>query len=156
MVFLQRDWPCCMAVVRTGQEVIRYLQGEGRYADRIKYPFPTLVVLDLKIRRVDAFKVLEWIRNGTRVRHMPVLVLADSAFDPDIARAYAAGANSFLVEKPAVNGEADRLYEAIEYWMDRAGVPVLDTTHWLQLLHNLPLPESTREDPEGGLEFPLT
>ena len=145
MVFLQKGWPCCMAVVRTGQEVIRYLQGEGRYADRVKYPFPTLVILDLQIKRIDAFKVLEWIRNRAQVRHMPVLVMAESAFDPNIARAYGAGANSFLIKSPVANGEADTLFAAIEYWMGWAGVPVLDTRHWLRLLHNLPLPESARE-----------
>jgi len=134
-----------MAVVRTGQEVIRYLQGEGRYADRVKYPLPTLVILDLKIRRMDAFKILGWVRNSAPVRHMAVIVVAESTFDPDIARAYAAGANSFLVKPPVINGEADGLYETIEYWMGWAGVPVLDTNRWLQLLHNLPLPKTSGE-----------
>ena len=52
-----------LKVVRDGEETIQYLQGEGVYADRVQYPFPVLLLLDLRMPRRNGFDVLEWLRQ---------------------------------------------------------------------------------------------
>jgi CheY-like chemotaxis protein len=87
-------------VVRDGEEALAYLQGIEPYADRQSNPPPALVLLDLKMPRRNGFEVLAWIREQPEFNHLPVVVLTSSQESSDISRAYALGANSYLV-KPA-------------------------------------------------------
>ena len=81
-----------------GEVAQAYLAGEGRYADRAAYPLPDLVLLDLKLPRKSGFEVLEWARRQAPFKTLPILVLTSSSETNDIDRAYALGANSFLVK----------------------------------------------------------
>ena len=112
------DLPYQVARVPNGKEVIRYLQGEGGQMEE-DFPFPVLVLLDLEIKRVDAVGVLRWIRNAPKARHLPVVVLARSVFDPNIKRAYAAGANSFLLKAYGYSPILTQLREIDEQWLRR-------------------------------------
>lgn len=106
-----------LAVVRDGEEAVAYLQGQGDYGDRRHYPFPLLLLLDLKMPKLDGFQVLEWIRDQRFSEHLPVAVMTASDFDPDIQRAYELGADSYLLKPP----NASRLLELVQrihgYWM---------------------------------------
>jgi len=73
-------------VVTDGEQAIGYLAGEGRYADRARYPLPILILLDLKLPRVSGFEVLTWLREAPGVRRLPVVVLTSSGQSPDISR----------------------------------------------------------------------
>jgi CheY-like chemotaxis protein len=86
--------------VEDGDQVIEYLNGSGKYADRTRYRLPGLVLLDLKMPRVEGLEVLKWIRNQSAVKDLPVIVLSGSELQDDIRRAYAVGANSYLVKPP--------------------------------------------------------
>src|SRR5437899_1782510 len=108
--------------VWTAAEVIRYLKGEKPYTDRAKFPFPLLLLLDLKIARPNKFKLLRWIRREVDLRHLAVVVLARSAFDAELTRAYAAGANSFMVVEDGFEALVEQLRGAIQHWMT-AGLP---------------------------------
>jgi len=85
--------------VRDGEEAIDYLAGNGVFADRSAYPFPALLLLDLKMPRRDGFEVLEWIKAAPCFRRLPVTVLTSSDQQLDIERAHAIGATSYL-QKP--------------------------------------------------------
>jgi CheY-like chemotaxis protein len=74
------------------------LQGTGSYADRVKCPLPSLLLLDLKMPRKDGFEVLEWIRSQPDFFALRVVVLSSSEVQSDIDRAYELGANSYLVK----------------------------------------------------------
>ena len=109
-------------VVRNGEEVIAYLKGEDKYADRREYPLPALLLLDLKMPRKNGFEVLEWIRQEPGLNLLRVVVLTSSDRLSDVNRAYRLGANSFLV-KPFDLGDFARLVQAISgywLWMSRA------------------------------------
>ena len=108
--------PFQLARVPNGKEVVRYLQGERRQMEAV-FPFPVLVLLDLEVKRVDAVAVLRWIRKAPEARHLPVVVLAKSVFDPNIKRAYAAGANSFLLKAYGYSALLAQLREIDEQWL---------------------------------------
>jgi CheY-like chemotaxis protein len=84
--------------VRNGEQVIAYLKGEGQFANRAEYPLPGLLLLDLKMPRMDGFEVLTWIRQEPNLRALRVIVLTSSGDMRDVTRAYELGANSFLVK----------------------------------------------------------
>jgi CheY-like chemotaxis protein len=83
--------------VRNGNEAIAYLSGEGQYADRQLWPFPDLLLLDLKMPLMDGFKVLEW-RQGRTLPEMKIVILSGSSIAADIRRIQQLGADAFYVK----------------------------------------------------------
>src|ERR1043166_664182 len=81
-----------------GDQAIAYLSGAGQYENRTKHPWPTLILLDLKMPRATGFEILKWIRNHPNCKNLPVIVLSGSELQEDMRRAYLVGANSYLVK----------------------------------------------------------
>ena len=105
-----------------GEQAIAYLSGAGAYADREEFPYPNLVLLDLKMPRLDGFEVLHWIRTNPGTKTLPVVVLAGSSFRADIRRALELGANSYAA-KPAKFEELQVLIDQIaDVWLAREKV----------------------------------
>lgn len=96
--FVQARFLNPIRVVPDGVQTIAYLAGEGKYADRTQYPFPGLLLLDLKMPNKDGFEVMEWIREQPAVRGLRVVVLTTSDRIFDVKRAYDLGASSFLTK----------------------------------------------------------
>jgi len=119
-------------VASSGQEAIDYLQGGGKFTDRERFPFPSLVLLDLKLPHVMGLEVLRWIRQQSRTSPV-VIVLTASADAADISRAYDLGANAFLT-KP---GEVEKLKEMVRAIRD----------FWFT--HNTPADSSPESPMEG-------
>ena len=104
-------------VVMDGDEAVNYVSGIHSYADRSRYPLPALILLDLKLPRRSGFEVLEFVRKQETTQHTPVVVLTSSDQREDIARAYAGGANSYLI-KPVSRKELLAMVKSIEaYWL---------------------------------------
>jgi CheY-like chemotaxis protein len=100
-----------------GDEAASYLTGVGTYADRHRYPLPGLILLDLKLPRRSGFEVLQFIRSNEAVRHIPVVVLTSSDNQEDIKKAYAVGANSYLV-KPVTRDALLAMVRTLDaYWI---------------------------------------
>lgn len=93
-----------VVVARDGQEALDWLFGEGAYAGRDPAELPAVVLLDLKLPKVDGLEVLRRIRADERTRLLPVVVLTSSREDRDLTESYARGANSY-VRKPVDFGE---------------------------------------------------
>jgi CheY-like chemotaxis protein len=85
-------------VVRDGAEALEFLFATGPYAERKRADSPKLVMLDLKLPRVDGVEVLRVIRANPRTRTIPVVVLTSSREERDIAETYDLGANSYIVK----------------------------------------------------------
>jgi CheY-like chemotaxis protein len=102
--------------VRDGQEALDYFSGEGSFADRRQNPLPTLLLLDLKMPRLDGFQVLEWLRRQPGLRRLPVIVFTSSDVSQDIRRAYDLGANSYVV-KPHASQDLESVASRLQsYW----------------------------------------
>jgi CheY-like chemotaxis protein len=106
-----------LQVVRDGAEAIAYLEGEGRYADRHRYPLPILLLLDLKMPRVNGFQVLEWLQKHPVMYRLPVAVLTSSDHDPYVQRAFELGADSYLVKPPNAETLLALVQRLHAYWL---------------------------------------
>lgn len=103
--------------VADGEQAVHYFEGRGEYADRTRFPLPSLVLLDLKLPRLSGFEVLQWIRSRPVTRRIPVVVLTSSDQMDDVNRAYELGANSCL-KKPISSADFERLVHALNlYWL---------------------------------------
>jgi CheY-like chemotaxis protein len=89
-----------LQVVTNGQEAVDYLGGIGKFADRIQYPLPSIMLLDLKMPFLDGFEVLSWISSQPSLKDIPVLVLTSSAEERDRQRANELGAKGYFVKPP--------------------------------------------------------
>ena len=106
-----------VVVVRDGVEALDFLFARGAFADRTGKPLPALVILDLKLPRLDGHAVLKAIRADERTRLVPVVVLTSSQEEQDLASSYALGANSY-VRKPVDFAEFMEAARVIGiYWL---------------------------------------
>jgi len=100
-----------LLVAETGQEALDYLFGTGAHAGRDVTDLPTVVLLDLKLPRLDGLEVLRRIRADPRTKRLPVVILTSSNEEQDLAASYDLGANSYI-RKPV---DFAKFAEAIEY-----------------------------------------
>jgi CheY-like chemotaxis protein len=99
-------------IVTNGEEAINYLSGQGQFADRIAFPIPQGIFLDLKMPFVSGFEVLEWIRSQPQLSSIPVFVLTGSSLDRDRERALALGAKAYLIKPPTPETLTQVLFSA--------------------------------------------
>ena len=108
----------CIHVTEDGDGVIAYLAGAGQYADRHKYPFPTFIITDLKMPRVDGFALLEKVKANPAWSTIPVVVFSASCDAEDVRTAYLLGASSYHV-KPCGYANLSHFVRVLyEYWMN--------------------------------------
>lgn len=109
--------------VRDGEQALDYLFRRGEFADPRQAPRPRLILLDLRLPRVDGLEVLRQIRSEPRLRRLPVVVLTTSDADNDVTAAYELQVNSYLV-KPFDFEEFNELVRWVgTYWMKANHLP---------------------------------
>ena len=117
-----------IVVVRDGVEAIEFLFGNRQYAQRDVAHLPTVILLDLKLPKLDGLGVLKRLRADERTRTLPVVVLTSSSQDADVIASYNLGANSY-VRKPV---EFGAFVEAVSslglYWVLLNRPPPLHAT----------------------------
>ena len=100
-----------------GQSALDYLYHRGVYTDVAENPQPHIILLDLRLPRVDGLEVLKQIKASDELKHIPVVVLTTSEADRDVTRAYDHHVNSYLV-KPVGYEEFSELMEDLGfYWL---------------------------------------
>jgi CheY-like chemotaxis protein len=106
-----------IVVVRDGVEAIEFLFGNGQYAGRDLSRTPTVILLDLKLPKLDGLGVLKRLRADERTRMLPVVVLTSSSQDADVIASYNLGANSY-VRKPVEFGSFVEAVSSLGlYWV---------------------------------------
>ncbi len=102
--------------VKDGQQALDFLFRQGEYAER-ENTVPRLVLLDLKMPRVDGIEVLKAIREDERTKHIPVVIMTSSQEESDVARSYALGVNSYVVKPVDFSAMAELARHAGYYWL---------------------------------------
>src|SRR4051812_11006320 len=116
--FAMAEVPAALHFVRDGQEAIDYLGGEASFSDRRAHPLPDLMLLDLKMPRLNGFDVLNWLRQKPGLRRLLVTVLTSSDQPNDINRAYDLGANSYLLKPSNSQDLSDLVKRVQKYWLE--------------------------------------
>ncbi len=102
--------------VRDGEEALDYLFRRGKYVNPALSPRPDLILLDLKLPKVDGIEVLRQIKTDKSLKTIPVVVLTSSLADEDMAQTYALGANSYL-SKPIDFEKFHKMVQDLDfYW----------------------------------------
>lgn len=103
--------------VDNGETALDYLYGRHKYSDRQKFPMPHLMLLDLRLPKVDGLEVLKTVKTDENLRPLPVVILTTSATERDMAMAYEYHANSY-VTKPVAFTEFSKLLKDLGfYWL---------------------------------------
>ena len=104
-------------VARDGAEALDFIFCEGEHAGRKIEDTPKLILLDLKLPKVDGLEVLQRIKDDSRTRHIPVVVLTSSKEQSDLIRSYQMGVNSYIVKPVNFESFATAVQELGMYWL---------------------------------------
>jgi CheY-like chemotaxis protein len=106
--------------VRDGAEALDYFYRRGKYTNA---PRPHLLLLDLKMPKVNGLEVLERIKADPELRSIPVVILTSSDRPEDIEESYRRGGNSFVTKPVSPTGMREGLRDITDYWMQVAALP---------------------------------
>lgn len=105
-----------LQAVRDGDEVLRYLLGEGEFGDREKHPLPDVLVLDLKMPRMGGLDVLRWVKENPEYKWLPTIVLSGSVMMDDVRQAYELGASGFFTKPSSFEELKEVVRTLLIYW----------------------------------------
>jgi two-component system, response regulator len=115
--FQARNFANQVFVARDGAEALDFFFGDGTHPLRDIGVVPKVVLLDLKLPKVDGLEVLRRLKADERTRTIPVVILTSSREEPDIASAYRLGANSYIVKPVDFEAFARAVSEVGLYWL---------------------------------------
>lgn len=111
-------------LVTDGDMATDYLREQGDFADRLRFPAPRLILMDLKLPRRSGLEVLSILRQTAAVRSCPVIVLSSSNLPDDIRTAYNAGANAYLVKPIGGDALIDMVRAIDAFWIGLNRAPL--------------------------------
>ena len=112
-----------VVVAHDGVEALDFLFHTGTYADMNAHSIPALILLDLKLPRIDGLEVLKQIRSHEDSRHLPVVVLSTSREEKDILNSYKYGASSYIVKPIDFFRFMEIILTISEYWLNMNELP---------------------------------
>jgi CheY-like chemotaxis protein len=104
-----------VVIVRDGVEVMNYLQCEGKYKDR-KQGNPAVLLLDIKMPRMDGLEVLKAIRSDSKLKMLPVVILTSSREEQDLIKSYELGVNAYVVKPVNFKDFIDAIKHLGVFW----------------------------------------
>lgn len=116
MAFEKNNIPNPVQWVKDGLEAVDYLNGAGAYADRARYPFPEVLLLDLKMPRMTGLELLAWIGEHPDFKVIPTIIMTSSKQELDIQKAYQLGANTYMTKPCSFDELAKMVKLTHEYW----------------------------------------
>lgn len=116
-----------LVVARNGQEALDYLFADGKYLGREVCARPQLILLDLKLPKIDGLEVLRRIRADERTKLLPVVILTSSKEESDLVESYSLGANSYIQKPVDFTQFIDAVRQIGLYWLVLNETP---QNHW--------------------------
>lgn len=113
-------------VARDGAEAVEFIFGEGAHAGRNIDNGPKVILLDLKLPKIDGIEVLRRVKSDPRTRSIPVVVLTSSKEQKDVVESYELGVNSYIVKPVDFEGFASAVGELGLYWLLLNQPPKID------------------------------
>ncbi|MBP7652091.1 response regulator [Candidatus Dependentiae bacterium] len=101
--------------VDDGEKALNYLFEKNEYSDKTKYPTPNIILLDLRLPKIDGIEVLRNIKNDDKLKQIPVIILTSSDAEADVTKAYTNSVNSYIV-KPLEYDKFVKLMENLGYY----------------------------------------
>jgi CheY-like chemotaxis protein len=108
--------------VSDGDQALRYLNGMAPYSDRVRFPFPEFLLLDLNLPGMDGFEVLARIRKRPEFEKLPIIVLTISSYSADIRRALSLGADSFITKPPNLKAFMASASQIADLWLGQVNM----------------------------------
>ncbi len=112
--------------VRDGEELTDYLNNRGSFANGQGAPFPDLILLDLKMPKMDGREVIRELKSDPRFRRIPVVALTTSTSEEDIFTSYDMGVNSYITKPVTFRGLVDMMSTITKYWLELVKLPPTD------------------------------
>ena len=109
--------------VEDGVELIHYLKRQGKYCDEDKYPWPSLILLDLNMPRKDGREALKEIKDDPELKAIPVVILTTSQQEEDMIKGYDLGAASFITKPVNFEGLVNLMKALGKYWIEFVELP---------------------------------
>ena len=109
--------------VEDGVELLEYLRGEGKYADRSQYPLPGLILLDLNMPKKDGREALAEIKSDKELRRIPIVILTTSKAEEDMLKGYDLGAASYITKPVTFEALVDLMRALGKYWVEIVELP---------------------------------
>lgn len=103
--------------IQDGEEALDFLFGTGKYIDRDINLKPKLILLDLKMPKVNGMEVLKRVKSSHITRKIPVVILTSSKEDPDVSKCYELGANGYIVKPVEFESFTKAVIELGMYWL---------------------------------------
>jgi len=103
-------------VVMDGQEALDFMYHKGSYSDETKFPRPGLILLDIKLPKIDGIEVLKRLKGDSQFKSIPIIMLTTSTRDEEITECYAGGANSYVVKPMDFENFTKKVKELKLYW----------------------------------------
>lgn len=104
-------------VVRDGEEALDFVFARGKFSDRQKSKRPKVILLDLKLPKVDGLEVLKAIKGNPETKIIPVIVLTSSSEETDVLKSYQLGVNSYIVKPVDFDKFVDAVRDLGMYWL---------------------------------------
>lgn len=111
-------------IVTDGEQALDYVFNRGKYADKNRFPYPDLILLDLKLPGIDGIEILRQIKEHPFLRRIPVIVLTTSQREEDIASSYGYHANSYLTKPVGLKEFEKKVMQMDLYWTNLNESPV--------------------------------
>jgi len=111
-------------VVRDGAEALDYIFGTGKYSERDTNHHPRVILLDLKLPKVDGLEVLRRVKTDPKTKQIPVVVLTSSSEESDVVESYKLGANSYIIKPVDFKQFTESIRELGMYWLLLNEAPV--------------------------------
>jgi two-component system response regulator len=106
-----------LIVLEDGAEALDFIFCRGNYADRVITNYPKIILLDLKLPKVNGLEVLKTIKSDKRTKMIPVIMVTSSMQDSDMKTAYEYGANSYVVKPVDFNKFIEAMSHLVLYWL---------------------------------------